>query len=319
MVSPSTSPAQTSQVNSQINQVRPVTARKNPGNGFTVITVHYSADPDKNTESWISEAHKGLSERAWNREYEIDYTSFAGKPFYPEFQNFNIATQEYDHSPGDILYRGWDFGFHRPCVVITLLNQFDQWVIIKTILGENESIMTFGKRVRNFCQSTYPSARYIDACDVAGFQVNDKSEFTSVQVLNSLGIYPRSRKQPIKQGAEIIRQKLGIRIDGKPGLLINLSEEYVITAFRGGLHYPEAREGRGEGEFYEKDGYYEHVGDTLRYIATEMFTVIGQNQDTNQISRDPVEDRYKMGSPYTSEDMWGQDEEESTGGINEYF
>lgn len=258
---------------------------RNTKNKFTVARVHYSVDPDKD-QKWVDIVKPGMTERAWNREYEIDYSSYAGKPFYTEFNEFNISKETIEYKDKEVLYRGWDFGFHRPAVLITKLNQFDQWCWIKTILGENEGIKEFGQRVREYCLSNYPGARYIDACDPAGKQVSDKSEHTSIQILNALGIYPQSRKQEIKQGAEIIRQKLKIRVDGKPGILINPDQEYLINAMKGGLHYPEAKEGQPEKEFYQKDGYYDHIGDCGRYIATEMFTIIGQQQESNTVTQD---------------------------------
>lgn len=250
--------------------------RKNPKNGFAVATVHYSMDPDKLDEKWLSEARRGISDRAWQREYEIDYSSYAGKPFFPEFSSHNILADDYAPD-GALLYRGWDFGFHHPCCVITTLNEFDQWIIVKVILGQDEGIMSFGKRVKNFCLSQFPGSKYIDACDVAGMQMNDKSELTSIQILNSLGIYPQARKQPIKLGAEIIRQKLGMRVDGKVGLLVNPSQMIVIDGFKAGIHYPETREGQPEREFYEKDGYYDHCFPQ----GTKITTPYGQRDITS--------------------------------------
>lgn len=286
--------------------VLPVT--KNPKNGFTVVRVHYTADPEKSTKEWFVNAKQGMTERGWLREYEIDYSQYAGKSFYPEFQEYNIAKTPIQYQQGEVLYRGWDFGFHRPCVLITKLDQFGRWCWLKCILGQDEGIMDFGKRVRSYCLSEYPGAKWIDACDPAGQQVSDKSEKTSVEILNLLGVYPQSRKQPIKQGAEIIRQKLQMRADGKMGLLVNQSETEVIDGFKGGLHYPEVKEGKAEKEFYEKDGFYDHIFDSARYLAVEMFTVIGQQQETNEIARDPMKEKYAMGSPHTSADTWGQDQ-----------
>mgnify|MGYP001614591960 CR=1 FL=1 len=271
---------------------------RNQKNKFTVVRVHYSADPDKNTPEWIAMAKPGMSENAWRREYEIDYTLFAGKPFYqPEFKAHNIALAEIPYKPMETLYRGWDFGFHHPALLITKINEFDQWCWLEAIVGEDEQIMDFGKRVRTHCLATYPGAKWIDACDIAGMQVSDKSERTSVQILNALGIYPQARKQPIKQGAEIIRQKLNIRVDGKPGLIINPNQKTLIKGFQGGLHYPEAKEGRTENEFYEKEGFYEHPFDAARYLATEMFSVIGQFEGSNEIARDPMKYMWRDGRP----------------------
>lgn len=285
---------------------------KNPKNKFTVVTVHYSADPNKNTPEWIAEAKAGLSERGWNREYEIDYSTYAGKPFFPEFKNYNIASENIEYQPNETLYRGWDFGFHRPMCLVTKLNQFDQWCWMKCILGEDEGIRAFGARVKRFCQAEYPSAKYIDAADPAGKQKTDKSDHTSIEILNAMDIWPQYRKQEIKEGAEIIRQKLKMRADGKVGLLVDPRETSIIDGFKGGIHYPETREGKPEAEHYEKEGFYEHIFDGARYLCVEMFTIIGQKQERNDLTQDPNQEMYRMGRPETNqiEDM---------GGINEYF
>jgi hypothetical protein len=278
-----------------MNFLLPVTQNKN--NKFTVVRLHYSSDPDKNTSEWIEEARRGMPERGWNREYEIDYTVYEGKTFFPEFKDFNIQAETY--RPRETIYRGWDYGFHRPACLMTKLNQFDQWAWIDMILGQDEGIMAFGKRVRNYCLTRYPGAYYMDVGDPAGEQITDKSEKTSVQILETLGIYVKSRKQPRLQGAEIIRQKLQMRVDGRPGLIVDPKLTAVIDGFKGGLHYPEVKEGQPQKEFYEKDGYYDHIFDAGRYLATEMFTVIGQQQMPNQITSDLDGDQYKyqMGRP----------------------
>jgi hypothetical protein len=273
-----------------------VPVHKNAKNGFTVARVHYSLDPLKNTPAWVAMAKQGMTERAWNREYELDYTIFAGKTFFPEFKEYNIADCIYQER--ETLYRSFDYGFHRPACLITKLNQFDQWCWLECILGEDEGIMKFGRRVFEHCVTHYPGAYWFDAGDPAGEQKSDKSEKTSVQVLNSLGIYPRSQKQPIKQGAEIIRQKLAIRADGRAGLIVHPSQTILIDGFKGGLHYPEIEGAQTEKEYYEKDGFYEHPFDAARYIATEMFTVIGQTQMANPITRSgDGRDEYAMGTP----------------------
>ena len=297
--------------------------KRNEKNRFVVATVHYSLDPEKNTPEWIEEAKRGMPERGWLREYEIDYSTYAGKAVFPEFTQYNIAPEKINYKEGEVLYRGWDFGFHRPMCIITKLNEFDQWCWIKVILGEDEGIKAFGERVRRYCLTTYPGAKYLDACDPAGYQMNDKSEETSIQVLMSLGIYPQARKQSIKQGIEIIRQKLMLRVDGKPGLLVDPGETMAIDGFKGGIHYPEPREGSSEKEFYDKDGFYDHIFDGARYLATELFTVIGQQQMANDVGMSDQQRKYAMGSPFTSSDYshleGSVDSSYGSGGLDEFF
>jgi len=268
---------------------------RNEQNRFTIVRLHYSADSEKATPEWIEEASRGMPKRGWMREYEIDYSVYEGKAFFPEFKDFNIKEETYRNR--ETIYRGWDYGFHRPCVLITKLNQFDQWSWIDLILGKDEGIMEFGKRIRKYCITRFPGAYYVDVGDPAGEAISDKSEKTSVQILESLGIFVRSRKQPIKQGAEIIRQKLPMRVDGRPGIIVHPKLTYVVDGFKGGLHYPEPKEGQPQREFYAKDGFYDHIFDCGRYLATDMFTVIGEQQMPNKLNMDTEEDRYRMGRP----------------------
>ena len=266
----------------------------NAGNNFTIARLHYMADPEKD-QKWVDMAKQGMPEQGWEREYEISYEWFGGKAFFGEFKEYNV--KHTDYRPRETVYRGWDYGYHRPACHISVINQRDQWCWLEAVLGKDEGIFEFGSRIRNYCLSHYPGAYFIDAGDPAGLQVTDKGDKTSVQILQTLGIYVRSRKQPIAQGAEIIRQKLQMRVDGVPGMLVNPDQTAVIDGFKGGLHYPEEKEGVPMREYYEKDGYYDHIFDAARYIATEMFSVIGQQMVQNEITHDPNQDRYRMGAP----------------------
>ena len=275
---------------------------RNQNNKFTVARVHYSLDKEKNTPEWITEAKRGMPEQGFKREYEIDYSYYAGKPFFSEFSEYNIAKEPILYRERETIYRGWDFGFHRPCCIITKLNERDQWCWLKVILGQDEWIDVFAKRVKEFCLTEYPGARYIDAADIAGTQVSDKSKQSSVQILNAFGIYPQMRKQEIDLGVGIIRGKLRMRVDGVPGLLVNPNQQDIIDGFKGGLHYPEVREGQAQKEAYDKEGYYEHIFDGARYIATEMFTPLGGRQEQNQIAYNELEHQYRDGRPRATND-----------------
>jgi len=69
-------------------------------------------------------------------------------------------------------------------------------------------------------------------------------------------------------------------------LLVNPDQVLLIDGFKGGLHYPEAREGRNQSEVYEKDGFYDHVFDAARYIASEVFNITGTKDYANDIIRE---------------------------------
>lgn len=241
----------------------------NPKNKFCVARVHYSVDPEKSTPDWIAKAKEGMSERGWNREYEISYDIFEGKPVYPLFTEQRHVTNLVYTPPG-ILYGGWDFGYHRPAFVVAQINAEDQFCIMGEVLGEDEGIKAFGSRVLQWRRAKFPGAEWIDACDPAGDQRTDKAEFTSIQALNEIGIYPISRKSNIREGIEIIDQRMRMRTDGRVGFLIDPSCRVLIDGFKGGYRYPVVREGMTEAENPQKDGYYDHLQDAMRYIAINV-------------------------------------------------
>jgi hypothetical protein len=87
--------------------------------GIRVATLHWSADPDR-TDEWKREEKKFYaSEKDWNRENELDWTSAEGDVFYPEFgeigrDSFVVQSRGLIAGP---VYRGFDFGFRRPACV----------------------------------------------------------------------------------------------------------------------------------------------------------------------------------------------------------
>ncbi len=231
----------------------------NPKNKFCIARVHYAADPDKSTAEWIAKAKEGISEKSWEREYEISYDTFEGKAVYEGFTEQHIHEFEYSVEQVQYVYRGWDFGYHHPAVVTAFMNESDQMCVRTEVLGANEGIKDFALRVKQICQSKFPNAQWLDSCDPAGHQRTDKAEFTSVQVLNSLGIYPTSKASNINEGLEIIRQRLLRRNDGKYGMLFHPDCKILIDAFKGGYRYPERKEGVAEQEMPLKDGFYDHL------------------------------------------------------------
>jgi hypothetical protein len=271
-----------------------VPTTRNQQNNFIVARLHYTLDPDKARPDWKERTMRGMPRDprtreplAWNREYELDYSTYVGQAVFPEFTELNI--REITVEPKDMLYVGWDFGFRRPAVVVTKLNQFDQWCWIKGIIGKDEGILRFGKRVGEFLLSEYPGCRYIHSCDPAGHQKTDKAEKTSIEVLQSLEIFPVSRSSPVNEGIEIIRQKLVMRDDGKVGLLVNSGEADLIDGFKGGYRYKENREGEPEKEEIEKDGYFQHLFDAARYIAVNQFSLVETGkQELNPITKQEI-------------------------------
>lgn len=62
--------------------------RKNKRNGFSVLTLHYTADHEK-CGDWVEDIKKKTPEAKFAREYEIDWNAAGGTLVYPFFQKYH--------------------------------------------------------------------------------------------------------------------------------------------------------------------------------------------------------------------------------------
>ena len=81
--------------------------------GWTVARVHFSADPDKdparNGKAWYEHARKGMRERDWRKEYEIDYEALGGSLLFPQFDESIHVVEPFVLSSSDwTVYQGCD-------------------------------------------------------------------------------------------------------------------------------------------------------------------------------------------------------------------
>jgi hypothetical protein len=235
-------------------------------------------------ENWdnLSTAYKGSLEsmpEAARRKYILGKTGFSvtGKPYYQYF-NHNIHTGEFEHIPGRELIIGWDFGFHFPAVLITQIDLKDRWLWLREFLGRNITIDKFADFIIEQLNILYPGCRKIHFGDPAAWQVNDKSEFTSWQILKQKNIQLIARQSTYRQRKEIIEGKLTRLSGDKPTLMLDRRHcKIAIDGFLGGYHYPVRRETQqfeGKFELPFKDGFYEHVINAGEYIAVNTFSAV---------------------------------------------
>ena len=87
--------------------------------GKVVVTLLYNADPDKDSKEWLDAQRKHMpDERAFRREFLLDWTSAEGAAYYPEFaENPERYIRGIRVVPNLPIYRGWDFGFRYPACV----------------------------------------------------------------------------------------------------------------------------------------------------------------------------------------------------------
>jgi len=231
---------------------------------ISVFTLHWREHPEK-TEEWYQKIIKDkiMTQQQIAQELDIDYTSSAGKPVYSDFRK-DRHTGEFLVNPNKPIYRGWDFGYHHPAVVFAQFDDEDRLIVFDEILGEDVILEVFAKEVLS--RYSVHKGSFYDYCDPAGAQKSDKNVKTSIEILQGIGIYPSWRASEIEEGLTLIRKMMIEDRNGKPAIMIDKKCRILIDGFLGGYHYPEKQEGKPEKELPEKDGYYEHLMDALRYL-----------------------------------------------------
>lgn len=224
------------------------------------------------------------NDASWRRRFIEGQFGFLaeGEPVYGAF-NEKVHVAELNWNRYLPVYRTWDFGFHHPAVVWSQVDNDGRWYVLREDLGSSVSLREYADHIIRKSNEYFPGAQFIDFCDPAGTQVNDKSELTSVQILQSeFKIYPSFRRSRIEEGIDLIRKKLITLIGDKPALMIDKSCKIIHDAFEGGYHYAEVKEGQDSDKIQPfKDGYYEHLMDCIRYTAINIFDTVGVQRSRN--------------------------------------
>lgn len=233
-------------------------------NGFTVLKLHYSADDDK-TQEWATNLKKSYpSIDIWNQEMELDFTKASGRRVYPEFRS-DLHVASLSPIPHHDIWRGWDFGYHHPAVVWAQVDSSTGRLnVLAELLGEEIVINRFAEDVLRLSKAMFPGYTFMDAGDPAVRAKSDKSEKTTADILRTYGIRIQYRNTLIKDGINMMRNLLLTRPDGTLKFKIDNKCSILVDGFMGGYT-------RNDEDEPEKDGYYEHIFDALRYLLVILY------------------------------------------------
>ncbi|OGR94789.1 MAG: hypothetical protein A2902_01625 [Elusimicrobia bacterium RIFCSPLOWO2_01_FULL_64_13] len=271
--------------------------RKN-SNGWMSIFIHHSVDLEKDADATTEgkvfreriESHYKGDPLGLAREYDLSSEVGAGLPVYG--LAFNAAlnvTRTAQYQRGKTVYRGWDFGYRRPFCVWAFEDDEDTLVVLYEMMGQDILIHEFADQVLDLSRKWFgwlengkaEMPRFRDFCDPAGAAKSDKSKRSSVEVLNSKAIYPGFLHRGIDEGLVSVRQLLRPREKlGTPELTFHERCHILIEGMKGGYHYPEENPTRPEvqSDVPEKDGYFDHGADALRYLVVGLRTPGGKKK-----------------------------------------
>lgn len=185
-----------------------------------------------------------------------------GRPVYPQFKRGH-----YIHPivpTKGVVFRGWDFGYNNPaCVWLQFID--GQARVFAEKLGKRIYLEDFIPECLAYEKEIFTGEHiFKDFCDPHGADESDKGK-TSVGIMNDFGIYPIFRKTFIEEGVKAVKELLDTKgTDGHPRFVIHGRCKNLVDGFRGGYH-------RLDGEDKpEKDGFYDHTQDALRYALIHL-------------------------------------------------
>lgn len=261
---------------------------------FTAVRLHYTADAERDSDHpdetirnkaaiWL-QLQRSLwpDPNDWAREMEINFFVAEGRRVFPQFTEETHGSDA-PYNRRRVMYRGWDFGWHTPCCLMAQVDGKDRLVVLREIVGSQQTTRDFAQHVIDRCAEWFPqhAAGFEDLCDPAGQQVqtieSEKSERRDIEVLNGLGIFPRyEHGWSRKDGRALVHQLLRIRTDRTPSLYVNVVNcSVLVRAFLGGYCYPETRDGQIHEEPDDKLHPWSDVMAALRYLVTGLHGKLG--------------------------------------------
>jgi hypothetical protein len=261
---------------------------RNKGNGFYVYQVHYTASEEKRGKEWYNKNRPLLPVNEWNREMEIDWSSFVGNPVFQNDWDPERMVKKIELDPKELLLRVWDFGYHHPAVAWGQISRGWQLRILQSDMGEDVDFRIYARKILSLTASFFPARKVFDACDRAGNFKKSVEGSEEVSILcNEFNIIPRYRYMYVEDSIKALRRVMNQSQGAEPGLIINdvPSNQTLIQAFKGGYHYGEKKEGKAEKEIPVSDGYFENAMDPVRYMNDNFMGLIGSwDQDMEKMA-----------------------------------
>ncbi|OGX19560.1 MAG: hypothetical protein A3K83_04470 [Omnitrophica WOR_2 bacterium RBG_13_44_8b] len=232
-------------------------------NGFAVVKLHYSADENKSQE-WADNIKKTYpTQDIWKQEMELDFTKSTNRRVYSEFKR-ELHIADVKPVPYREIWRGWDFGYHHPACVWAQVDSDDRLNVFAELLGEEVIINKFAEEVLAISKKMFPGYDFKDAGDPAVRSKSDKNERTTSDILRTYGIRVQTRYLFIKEGVNLIRNLLLPKKDGFIKVKVSPNCKILLDGFLGEYAMDDE-------DMPEKDGYYEHLQDALRYLVSILY------------------------------------------------
>lgn len=260
----------------------------NPRNGFTVIDLHYTANPAKRGDAFKEAVKREMPINKYRMEYEKNWETFDGKPVYEDFNERIHCTQVNPKvQVGLPLLLGWDSSGLTPACIIAQLQE-DRLIVFREILppgGTQMGAVRFVPLVAQEIKVYFPEItsleQTISFIDPAGLKKAETNEQTYMQYIIAGG-FKNVRPGPMtweKRKESVDRYLVGL-VKGESKLLVY--EPWCptfVAGFKGGYRYPDRNDEPNDPRPV-KD-IHSHPHDGFQYLCGGITSYKRTNYDIN--------------------------------------
>lgn len=277
--------------------------RKNMKNGYCVVKLHYSADPEKNNIAFQAEARQlsGTKEK-YEQEFEINWDVVLGDLVWPEFSRRHNV-QDFNYDPNLPLIETWDPGVWS-CCLVSQLTEYGQLRILDVHLNilSDASKIKFPQHIEQYRK--YQKLNYPDPCsiipiqDIAANHTEALVEFTAEDLLKDhYGKRPISNSLSHRKNdvLDLVSTKCIETVinpetkEHEKALIVHPRAEKVIKTFTIGYKFKEQRDPSAPKTVNIEEVHpWEDIADTINYTAYWAFV----KQDTEQ-EKEKKKERYR--------------------------
>ncbi len=224
-----------------------------------------------------------------------------GKPVYPSYNDpVHSSKQPLAFAPQVPVFVGIDFGL-TPAAVFAQRMPGGQWRVLREIVASDMGVKRFAQVLKKSVAEWCPDSTIYIYGDPAGDYRSQTDEETPFRILRAKGVQavPAPSNDPVIR-VESVTQVLDRMVDGKPGLLVDLSCTMLRRGFQSGYNYKRMAVG-GNARYDDKPekNNYSHVHDALQYLflgggeARKLVTRPQEKGSTQPKSTYSVFDRQK--------------------------
>lgn len=250
----------------------------------------YRPQPRENQRNlrtgYYEEMASTMSEELRQRYVEGKWgNTYPGEPVIRQFRR-HLHVSDKLYFRGGTLFRFWDFGYNRPAVLFCQVAMDGRLQILGEFLGHHIEGTKFIETVLAQSAQRFPNAeKYVDYGDPAVAQHKDTGSMLSL--LNHAGILMRYQRTPFELSIQLLRKRFESQIEGEQAILVDPNCRVLLDGLAGGYNLKE------DGVTPRKDGFFDHLVDSLRYGVYNLFGVAVSSLRPDQL---PHSLQYKRAS-----------------------